>query len=68
MNWLCNPTGKEGGFCGVDWLVEQNNLYTKVSVPPVVHIDSFIKQEAGHLWWLWLQLDSSMNPRGVYPH
>ncbi|KAF5324267.1 hypothetical protein D9619_011146 [Psilocybe cf. subviscida] len=30
MNWLCNPTGKPGGFRGVDWLVERNNLYTKV--------------------------------------
>src|SRR5258705_8369584 len=30
MNWLCNPTGKSDGFCGVDWLVELNNLYTKV--------------------------------------
>ncbi|KDQ56406.1 hypothetical protein JAAARDRAFT_195051 [Jaapia argillacea MUCL 33604] len=30
LNWLCNPTGKEGKFRGVDWLVERNNLYTKV--------------------------------------
>ncbi|KAJ3560196.1 hypothetical protein NP233_g10995 [Leucocoprinus birnbaumii] len=30
MNWLCNLTGKEGGFRGVDWMVERNNLYTKV--------------------------------------
>ncbi|KAJ3555101.1 hypothetical protein NP233_g12284 [Leucocoprinus birnbaumii] len=30
VNWLCNPTGKEGGFRGVDWMVERNNLYTKV--------------------------------------
>ncbi|KAF9525694.1 hypothetical protein CPB83DRAFT_771677 [Crepidotus variabilis] len=30
MNWLCNPTGKEFGFRGIDWLVELNNLYTKV--------------------------------------
>ena len=29
-NWLVNPTGKEDGFRGVDWLVELNNLYTKV--------------------------------------
>lgn len=33
MNWLCNPTGKPGAFRGVDWLVERNNLYTKVEVP-----------------------------------
>ncbi|KAF7309132.1 hypothetical protein MKEN_01115300 [Mycena kentingensis (nom. inval.)] len=30
MNWLVNPTGKSGRFRGVDWLVELNNLYTKV--------------------------------------
>jgi hypothetical protein len=30
MNWLCNPTGKPHGFRAVDWLVERNNLYTKV--------------------------------------
>lgn len=29
-NWLCNPTGKPMGFRGVDWLLEINNLYTKV--------------------------------------
>lgn len=29
-NWLINPTGKPLGFRGVDWLVELNNLYTKV--------------------------------------
>jgi hypothetical protein len=29
-NWLVNPTGKPDGFCGADWLVELNNLYTKV--------------------------------------
>ncbi|KII83139.1 hypothetical protein PLICRDRAFT_58552 [Plicaturopsis crispa FD-325 SS-3] len=27
---LVNPTGKAGAFRGVDWLVERNNLYTKV--------------------------------------
>ncbi|KIJ09296.1 hypothetical protein PAXINDRAFT_164394 [Paxillus involutus ATCC 200175] len=30
MNWLCNPTGKAFKFRAVDWLVERNNLYTKV--------------------------------------
>ncbi|KAH8978523.1 hypothetical protein EDB92DRAFT_1770604, partial [Lactarius akahatsu] len=30
MNILCNPTGKPNVFQPVDWLVEQNNLYTKV--------------------------------------
>ncbi|KIL00961.1 hypothetical protein PAXRUDRAFT_776032 [Paxillus rubicundulus Ve08.2h10] len=29
-NLLCNPTGKAGEFRAVDWLVERNNLYTKV--------------------------------------
>lgn len=29
-NWLCNPTGKEFGWRGVDWLIELNNFYTKV--------------------------------------
>lgn len=29
-NWLCNPQGTETGFRGVDWLLEVNNLYTKV--------------------------------------
>ncbi|KAM6490409.1 hypothetical protein JOM56_004349 [Amanita muscaria] len=30
-NILCNPTGKEGAFRAIDWLVELNNLFTKVS-------------------------------------
>ncbi|TFK62852.1 hypothetical protein BDN72DRAFT_872441 [Pluteus cervinus] len=30
MNLLCNPTGKPHAFRAVDWLVERNNLYTKV--------------------------------------
>ncbi|KAH8993655.1 hypothetical protein EDB83DRAFT_2239070, partial [Lactarius deliciosus] len=30
MNMLCNPTGKLNAFRPVDWLVERNNLYTKV--------------------------------------
>ncbi|KAF9225046.1 hypothetical protein BS17DRAFT_701773, partial [Gyrodon lividus] len=33
MNLLCNPTGKENAFQAVDWLVEWNNLYTKVIFP-----------------------------------
>jgi len=32
MNILQNPTGKKGHGCGVDWIVEHNNLYTKVSI------------------------------------
>jgi len=28
--WLCCPSGKEGGFQVIDWLVELMNLYTKV--------------------------------------
>jgi hypothetical protein len=27
---LVNPTGKPGGFRGVDWVVELLNLFTKV--------------------------------------
>ncbi|KAF8327240.1 uncharacterized protein EI90DRAFT_2861084, partial [Cantharellus anzutake] len=27
---LCCPSGKEGGFRAIDWLVELMNLYTKV--------------------------------------
>ncbi|KIJ31748.1 hypothetical protein M422DRAFT_124782, partial [Sphaerobolus stellatus SS14] len=30
MNWLVNPTGRPNGFRAVDWVVELNNLYTKV--------------------------------------
>lgn len=29
-NWLCNPGGTIDGFRGVDWLLELNNLLTKV--------------------------------------
>lgn len=29
-NWLCNPLGTSDGFRGVDWLLELNNLLTKV--------------------------------------
>jgi hypothetical protein len=32
MNALCNPTGRANAFRPVDWLVERNNLYTKVSM------------------------------------
>jgi hypothetical protein len=32
LNWLCNPSGRRDGFRAVDWLVELNNLYIKVSV------------------------------------
>ncbi|KAF8344262.1 uncharacterized protein EI90DRAFT_2902059 [Cantharellus anzutake] len=28
--WLCNPSGNNGGFRAIDWLVELMNLYTKV--------------------------------------
>ena len=31
MNILCNPTGEKGAFRAIDWLVEHNNLYIKVS-------------------------------------
>jgi len=31
MNILKNPTGKKGRFRAIDWIVEHNNLYTKVS-------------------------------------
>lgn len=34
MILLCNPTGKAFAFRAVDWLVERNNLYTKVSPWP----------------------------------
>ena len=33
MNILCNPTGKAGEFRALDWVVEHNNLYIKVSLP-----------------------------------
>jgi hypothetical protein len=32
LNWLCNPTGKPHAFRAIDWLVERNNLYTKVRI------------------------------------
>ncbi|KAI9437121.1 hypothetical protein BJY52DRAFT_1130112 [Lactarius psammicola] len=31
MNLLCNPTGRPNAFRPVNWLVERNNLYTKMS-------------------------------------
>jgi len=31
MNILRNPTSKKGRFRAIDWIVEHNNLYTKVS-------------------------------------
>lgn len=30
MNWLVNPRGIPGGFRGVDWVIERNNLMHKV--------------------------------------
>ncbi|EGO04104.1 hypothetical protein SERLA73DRAFT_46371 [Serpula lacrymans var. lacrymans S7.3] len=32
LNLLCNPKGVTGAWCAIDWLVERNNLYTKVIV------------------------------------
>jgi len=32
LNWMCNPGGRHDGFCAIDWLVELNNLYTKVDI------------------------------------
>jgi hypothetical protein len=31
MNILCNPMGKKGHFSPIDWIIEHNNLYVKVS-------------------------------------
>jgi uncharacterized protein (UPF0179 family) len=31
MNILCNPTGQPGKFCAIDWWIEYNNLFLKVS-------------------------------------
>jgi hypothetical protein len=36
MNILCNPTGKKGRFRAIDWLIEHNNLYTKVTILSVI--------------------------------
>ncbi|KAH9176467.1 hypothetical protein EDB89DRAFT_2112841 [Lactarius sanguifluus] len=47
MNLLCNPTGKPNAFHPVDWLVERNNLYTKVIYSgsgPNSNIDYICKQ------------------------
>ncbi|KAG2126360.1 uncharacterized protein EDB93DRAFT_1097117 [Suillus bovinus] len=47
MNLLCNPMGKPLSFCPVDWLVERNNLYTKVifaGTGPNRTINHIIKQ------------------------
>lgn len=30
-NWLVCPTGKAGKYRGADWVLERNNLYSKVS-------------------------------------
>lgn len=38
MNWLINPSGRPHAFRGVDWLVELNNLYTKVSILVIKNI------------------------------
>ncbi|KAH7913660.1 hypothetical protein BJ138DRAFT_1001804, partial [Hygrophoropsis aurantiaca] len=46
-NLLCNPTGKPHAFRAVDWLVERNNLYTKViyaGTGPNRTIDHIIKE------------------------
>ncbi|KAF8239099.1 hypothetical protein L208DRAFT_1420841 [Tricholoma matsutake] len=32
LNWRCNLMGKPHAFRAVDWLVERNNLYTKVII------------------------------------
>ncbi len=32
LNWMCNPGGCCDGFHAVDWLIELNNLYTKVDI------------------------------------
>ncbi|KII86191.1 hypothetical protein PLICRDRAFT_114818 [Plicaturopsis crispa FD-325 SS-3] len=37
MNILCNPTGKKGKFRAIDWWVEHNNLFTKVSARTIIY-------------------------------
>lgn len=37
MNWLVNLSGHPDSFCGVNWLVKLNNLYTKVSKYLIVY-------------------------------
>ncbi|KIL54407.1 hypothetical protein M378DRAFT_92369 [Amanita muscaria Koide BX008] len=43
-NILCNPTGKEGAFRAIDWLVELNNLFTKHT-----HGGSYSNQEKNRI-------------------
>jgi hypothetical protein len=54
-NWLCNPMGSEDGFRGVDWWVELNNLYTKVSLF-IVQIASDLQcGSKGNILWVRLK-------------
>jgi hypothetical protein len=53
-NMLVNPTGQPSTFHGVDWVVELNNLYTKViyvhSSVVCMHSPIF----TAHFWWPWV--------------
>ena len=53
-NWLCNPTGKLGQFRGVDWLVERNNLYTKVSDNICLLLAPYQSFPIDVVWWFVL--------------
>ena len=51
-NILCNLTGKADSFRAIDWLVEHNNLYIKVSHSSLVSQKLMCSPYfLAYLWW-----------------
>lgn len=64
MNILCNPTGTKYRFRAIDWLVEHNNLYPKVSSTPLERSPSSYKFEA-NFWRQIFKPSEGTNTEGV---
>ncbi|KAH9951072.1 hypothetical protein B0H21DRAFT_801792 [Amylocystis lapponica] len=63
MNILCNPTGKLHHFRAIDWWVEHNNLYIKVSLLLSIQVD--IDPLPENLWWRIFEPYQSPHLEGV---
>jgi hypothetical protein len=67
MNILCNPTGKKGKFRAIDWLVEHNNLYLKVSAQrPTSTSSAHLK--AADLWQKVLKPSEAADSQRIAPY
>lgn len=65
MNILVNPTGKRGRFRGVDWWVEHNNLYIKVSASQEYLKPGPNSSPPAHIWRKILQPYKVQHFKGI---